>query len=258
VLTEDLATSGAAETIEILILMNNDIAKIWVFIFKTTLTCLVLSACSPVAVTEVSTPTNSENISTSGSPTLEESASTFDPNATSNATKEMESLTILETTATNVHTVTPPATHLPTPTALLPTIINTPLPFPTSTPIPCNSSGFLPEKEMPVELDLRFSRTATDKSFLYFAAQQFVGVFDISVYETPKFLGFWKVPEIAKIYSIKAQNGIVYVAGDSTLLMLNESPECQFQILTKIDFPFQIFHLEVEHNRLYVGGTTDS
>lgn len=46
----------------------------------------------------------------------------------------------------------------------------------------------------------------------------------------------------------------MYFTSGSTLVILNLSPECLFETITAIDVSLQVFRLETQGNRLYVGG----
>ncbi|MBE7529140.1 MAG: hypothetical protein HS099_05345 [Ardenticatenaceae bacterium] len=149
-------------------------------------------------------------------------------------------------------TTTPPtATLFPSPT-------HTPEPSPTIVVVACENDRVLPGKVSPTEIDMRGSRIVVEGSHLYLAAQQYIGVFDISVPESPEFSGFWEFTELSNISDIEARDGIVYVSSDSTLQTLNASPECQFETISRADMPLQIYQLELEDDRLYVGGVSEN
>jgi hypothetical protein len=153
----------------------------------------------------------------------------------------------------------PVATATPRPSATA-TLVSTPThtSAPTATPtipsIPCDSAGTLPDKAFPAEVDVRRSRVAVADPYLYLAVEQYIGVFDISDPTTPKFWGFWDFPALPEISDFKVHNDIAYVASGSLLEILNLVPQCRFASVARMDLPFQIFRLQVEGDRLYVGG----
>lgn len=148
-------------------------------------------------------------------------------------------------------TPTPTATFFPSPTY-------TPEPSPTRVGVECENNQLLPATAFPTEIDMRSSRVVVDGSHLYLAAQQYLGLFDLATPESPEFLGFWELPELSGISAIEARDGLVYVSSESTLEILNTSPQCQFETIFRADMPLQIYQLELEDDRLYVGGVSEN
>jgi hypothetical protein len=93
---------------------------------------------------------------------------------------------------------------------------------------------------------------------LYLAVGQNIGVFDISKPEAPEFLGFWQFPNMTDISDIVVDNGIVYIASDFTIQVLNASPQCQFETIAHLNIPLRILHLNIEGDRLYAGGASEN
>lgn len=148
-------------------------------------------------------------------------------------------------------TPTPTATWLPSPTS-------TPEPSPTAISIECANDQTLPVKVSPPEIDMRRGRIVVNGPHLYLAAQQYIGVFDISNPESPEFLGFWEFPDLSNISDIEARDGLVYVSSDFVLQVLNASAHCQFETISRTEMPLQIYQLELEDERLYAGGVSEN
>ena len=98
------------------------------------------------------------------------------------------------------------------------------------------------------------SRVVAANPYLYLAAGQYIGVFDISDPTAPLFRGFWDFPALPEISAFIVQNDIAYVASGSMLEILNLVPQCRFARVARMDLPIQISRLQVEGDRLYVGG----
>jgi hypothetical protein len=171
-------------------------------------------------------------------------AATLTPVPTAISTKTPE-IPVATATSRPSATATPESspTHTPAPTAT-----------PTIPSIPCDSAGTLPAKAFPAEVDMDHSRVAAANPYLYLAAGQYIGVFDISDPTVPQFWGFWDFPNLPEISAFVVQNDIAYVASGFVLEILNLSPQCRFATVARIELPFQIFDLQVDRDRLYVGG----
>lgn len=154
--------------------------------------------------------------------------------------------------ASAIPSSTPTTTHTPPP---IPT--DTATPWPTAVAIPCTNSNTLPGKVFPAQIDMTRShnqRVAIAYPFLYLAAERYIGVFDISEPASPRFWGFWDFPDWPEISTLQVDNGIIYFTSGSTLVMLNASPQCQFETIATMDLPYQVFQLQIEDNRLYLDG----
>ena len=168
-----------------------------------------------------------------------------------------------------------PSTEIVHPTArpketltLAPTITPEPSPLaaPTTEPapvvdIPCrhNDGSGLPSQASPAQIDLdglRVQRVAVAYPYLYLATGQYLGKFDISEPANPDFLGFWALPQWAAISTLLVNNGVAYFTNESELILLNLSAQCHFETIAVLEeIPLQtIYHLEIEADRLYVGG----
>jgi hypothetical protein len=152
-------------------------------------------------------------------------------------------------TATDLPIVTatsePSPTHTPTFTAT-----------PSTTPIPCDSASMLPTEAFPAQVDMERSRIAVANPYLFLAVEQYIGLFDISDPPLPVFLGFWEFPALPEISALVVRNDIVFAASGSSLEILNLASQCRLASLTRIELPFQIFRLQLEGDRLYVGGNS--
>jgi hypothetical protein len=148
------------------------------------------------------------------------------------------------------------ATPDPSPTGTLsPT--QTPTPLPTVVAVECRNSGELPDKAFPTEINMSGShnqRVVVSYPYLYLAAGQYIGVFDISEPATPRFWGFWNFPDYPDIATLRVHNGIAYFTSGSKLVLLNLSAQCRFETIATIDIPLEVFRLEIEKDRLYLGG----
>ena len=133
-----------------------------------------------------------------------------------------------------------------------------PTPALTATPdiqtIVCDSANALPAEAFPTQVEMERSRVVIAEPYLYLAVEQYIGVFDISVPNAAQFWGFWDFPALSEISDFKVQNDIAYVASGSALELLSLAPQCRFASILRMDLPFQIFRLQVEGDRLYVGG----
>lgn len=141
-----------------------------------------------------------------------------------------------------------------------PSLTSTPIPSPTAVAVACQPTGDLPDKAFPGQVDMSHShnqRVAILYPYLYLAAEQYLGLFDISDPAAPRFLGFWNLPDFPDISTLRVVNGIAYFTTGSRLVILNLSPQCRFETIATIDIPFQIFKLEIENKRLYVGGFSE-
>jgi hypothetical protein len=168
--------------------------------------------------------------------------------------------TDLSASGTPEQSKTPSVTATMTPFALaMPpsTPTNTPTPWPTAVTVPCVTANNLPGKVFPTQIDMTRShnqRVAIAYPFLYLAVEQYIGVFDISEPTSPRFWGFWNFPNWPEISTLQVDNGIIYFTSGTTLVMLNASPQCQFETIATMDVPYQVFQLQIENNRLYLGG----
>lgn len=145
------------------------------------------------------------------------------------------------------------ATSWPLPTS-------TTKPWPTAVTVACQHSGELPDKAFPEQVDMsrsRNQRVAISYPYLYLATEQYLGLFDISDPAVPRFLGFWNLPDFPDISTLRVDNSIAYFTSGSRLVMLNLSPQCRFETIATIDIPFQIFKLDIENKRLYLGGFSE-
>lgn len=170
-------------------------------------------------------------------------------------------------------TLTPPSTITSTEQPEIPVATATPGPSATATPepspthtaaptvtptlIPCDSAGALPAETFPAQVDMGRSRVAVAAPNLYLAVGQYIGVFDVSNPTTPIFLGFSDFPALPEISAFIVHQNIAYVASGSVLELLNLAPQCRLASVAHMELPFQITRLQVEGDRLYVGGYLD-
>jgi hypothetical protein len=169
----------------------------------------------------------------------------FTPDSENSAPEE-----IARATATAIPTVT--ATPTPTPSLTPP-----PVPLPTAVFIECQATSPLPDKAFPTQLDMTGShnqRVAISYPYLYLAAEQYIGVFDISAPDKPIFLGFWEFPHWPNISTLQVNSGVIYFTTGTTLVTLNLSPECLFETIGTTDLSLQAYQLQIEDNHLYLGG----
>lgn len=166
--------------------------------------------------------------------------------------------TIIET-VTPIETLPPLDLNLEEPIAIPTTLLeeeNTKVAtnIPSPTPKSClNLQSQLP-KAFPTEIDMQFAKTATEYPYLYLAVEHHIGIFNITSERTPIFLGFWKLSNLSKTLDIEAKNGIIYVGSDSYLQTLTISQQCLLQTVSSKEIDLQVFNLELENSKLYVGG----
>ena len=189
------------------------------------------------------------------------------PTLTTSPTATVEVLsspTHLFASATPMPSTVPSATMTSTPEAtiaLSPTSTHTRTPLQIETVVPCENENRLPDKTFPVQLDMTRSgnrRVAISHPFLYLAVDQYIGVFDISDPTTPQILGFWDFPDWPNISNFQVHQGVAYFTSGSTLVILNLSVQCQFETIATLEMPFQAYRLNIEGDRLYVGGTSEN
>src|SRR5690606_8844824 len=188
--------------------------------------CLLLVGCNMAS---------NENGIVASSP---EAINTARPTATITFTPAIETLPtfmpdsenpIPEEIASATATAAPTVTATPTP---IPSLTPTPVPSPTALFIECQTTSPLPDKAFPTQIDMTGShnqRVAISYPYLYLAAEQYIGVFDISAPDKPIFLGFWEFPAWPNISTLQVNSGLIYFTSGSTLVILNLSPECLFE-----------------------------
>ncbi len=157
-------------------------------------------------------------------------------------------------TATTLPTATPSAPIMPTPT-VRPTA--SPTSWSPNFAIPCVNEVERLEKPFPGMLDLEDSRTFFDGNFVYLAVQSYLGLVDTSIPTKPKFYGFWELPQSSPITDVLAYNGAIYASSGSTIYILNPNSDCRLSVITRLEVPFNVTRMEVEGDRLYVGGTSE-
>ena len=70
----------------------------------------------------------------------------------------------------------------------------------------------------------------------------------------PKFYGFWQLPWPGQATDVLAHNGVLYVSSGPIVQLLNLNPACRFTPVTQLELPFDATRMEIEDDRLYVGG----
>lgn len=162
----------------------------------------------------------------------------------------------LPPTATSLPTRIPALTAMPNPT---PTVTSSPIPSPTVTIIACVDDAPRLEKRFPDSTDLQMQngRTFFDGDFVYLATQNYIGLVDATVPAQPRFYGFWQLPQPEQATDVLAHDGMLYVSSGSTIQVLNLNSECRLSLITQLELPFKVTRMEVEDDRLYVGGIND-
>lgn len=161
------------------------------------------------------------------------------------------------TTVTGEFTEYPLSTDTPLPLAtptVSSTLTSTPTPTPAILPPACSNLTNLPKKAFPREIDIANAHIAVDGTVLYLAVESYIGVFDISHPVSPNFMGFWELPDLPKIKEFRVHHGVAYVRHGTTVHLLNLSQDCQFTSIATIDMLSEVFHVEVERNKVYIGG----
>lgn len=231
-------------------MMPPSLSRCFVYLFLLAGVCLLLMGCNRDS-NENGLVVSSPEVLNTARPTATitftpviETQLTFTPD--SDSTPEE----ITRATATAIATVTA------TPTAI-PSLTPTPVPSPTPVFVQCQTTSPLPNKAFPTQVDMTGShnqRVAMSYPYLYLAAEQYIGIFDISAPDKPIFLGFWEFPDWPNISTLQVNSSVIYFTSGSTLVTLNLSPECLFETIATIDVPLQTFRLEIEDGYLYVGG----
>lgn len=167
-------------------------------------------------------------------------------------------LATLPPTLSPTATSLPIRTPVPTATATASSTM-TPTLAPTATAIACIDGAPKLEKRFPGPSDLQMqnSRTFFDGDFVYLATQNYLGLVDTTIPARPRFYGFWQLPQPEQATDVLAHNGVLYVSSGSTVQVLNLNPECRLNPVTQLEAPFNITRMEVEDDRLYVGGIND-
>lgn len=162
----------------------------------------------------------------------------------------------LPPTATSLPTRVPALTATPNPTL---TVTSSPIPSPTVTIIACVDDAPRLEKRFPssTELQMQNNRTFFDGNFVYLATQNYLGLVDTTIPAQPKFYGFWQLPQPEQATDVLAYNGVLYVSSGSTVQLLSLNPECRLSPIAQLELPFKVTRMEVEDDRLYVGGIND-
>jgi hypothetical protein len=93
-----------------------------------------------------------------------------------------------------------------------------------------------------------------DNAIMYMGIKEYIRVFDVSNPATPSLLSVWELPTAAKVSGIEAHDGIGYITSGAALYLVDLSSICQPDLLTIIEMPFEVYWLEKEGDRLYVGG----
>lgn len=155
-------------------------------------------------------------------------------------------------------TENPTETFLPAKTPEVLTVTPSPPHALPLTTIECGKNSESPSPILQPDLDIRFSQIVIDHSLLYLATGQYIGQFDISDPKQPALVGFWELQDLTVISNMEIYGGVAYITSGSTLYLLNLSPECKFETIATVKMPFEIFHLELEEDRVYVGGYSES
>lgn len=156
----------------------------------------------------------------------------------------------------------------PTATALIEASVNTPNVEPTAsmviTALPssetktCDQSSPLPATT-PLEIfDLESGKTYFDEPYLYLALPGYIGLIDTADPTQPAVLGFWELLPAQRITGLVAREGMLFASYGSSVRVFDTSADCRFATLSELEMPFEVFHIEVHEDRLYVGGASDS
>lgn len=198
--------------------------------------CGTNAPSSGIAVSNNDTLGTAQTLVAVSSPAPIPSIENLEFQETSVATATLRQTTIVPPTA--APTQTPPATAFPSP----------------QSPVACEETNALPEKAFPAQVDMERSKIAVANPYLFLAVEQYIGLFDISNPPLPVFLGFWEFPALPEISALVVRNDIVFAASGSSLEILNLASQCRLARISRIELPFQIFRLQLEGDRLYVGG----
>lgn len=223
-------------------------------------TIILLLAALVFGLMSCQSTSSQENQSTSGEPSI--SLRETEQPTTISSILDNATVTLPTETPLPNHTPTAKSTTISSPTAvLLPTTTSTNPPTPTASVVPCKNTERLPSKAFPSEIDMNGShnqRVAISYPFLFLAVEQYIGVFNIANPATPQFLGFWDFPDWPDISALQVYNEVAYFVSGSTLVTVNLSLQCRFEKIATIDIPFKIFRLQIEDDRLFVGGVSDT
>lgn len=154
-----------------------------------------------------------------------------------------------------------------TPEPPLPT--RTPRPPPTPTPMPLTACAegewrfyFEAGGGLPLDVTMSDPRFAFDRprSF-YVAVANWVGLirmeqpFDLAArydIDVPRFV---EMPDFPLIADLEVQNDVAFVVGGSQLAVVNATWNCYWRPITEATFPFPAQDVELEGERIYVGGS---
>lgn len=142
-------------------------------------------------------------------------------------------------------------------------------PQPTATPkptsFPCVPGNWRLDWEasgrLPPDVSMEVARFAYDSPRSFFiAVENWVGLidldepFDVAEARDILVVGFAEIPELTTITDIEVQGGTAFVGGDSQLRVLNTNNNCYLTPIATADFPFPVQDVELEGDRIYVGG----
>ncbi len=181
------------------------------------------------------------------------------------------------TTVPQPTAIATPASLAAAPTARLATPIATstvtasatPLPpqTPTATPLPCPTPLFmlhLYDRARPLPLDVSMQRAHfADDGQLFVTVENWVGVvlmteqFDVTDPGAIDVAGFVQLPDLPPINDIAARDNLVFVSAGSSVLVVNAAHACWLTPIATVEFPFTVQSIELEEDRLYVGGIAD-
>ncbi len=136
---------------------------------------------------------------------------------------------------------------------------------PKPTSFPCVPGNWRLDWEasgrLPPDVSMEMARFAYDAPRSFFiAVENWVGLielaepFDAAEARDILVVGFAEIPELTTITDIEVQGGTAFIGGDSQLRVLNTDNNCYLLPIATADFPFPVQDVELEGDRIYVGG----
>ncbi len=157
-----------------------------------------------------------------------------------------------------------------TPEPPLPTRTPRPTPTPTPTPFTMCAEGegrfyFEAGKSgLPLDISMSNARFAFDRpGALYVAVANWVGLikmeqpFNVGDRYDIEPLRFVEMPDFPLITDLEVQNNVAFAAGGSRLAVINAGWNCYWRPIVEATFPFLVQDVELESERIYVGGSDD-
>jgi|CXWK01.1.fsa_nt_gi hypothetical protein len=208
--------------------------------------CLFLAACASqaelAAVVTATAAQPTASLESSSPPTM--------PAPTTAPTSTATPISI--DTPTTIPTVTPTPSLTPTVTAI---------------PFPCPTPRFmlhLFDRAGALPLDVSMDRAHfADDGDIFIAVENWVGLvilsepFDVADPRAINVAGFVQWPDLPTISDIAARDNLVFLAAGSQLVVANAAHACWLTPLATAEFSFPVQDIELEGNRLYVGGIAD-